>query len=117
MSCALVGKTHSGRAYDGAEVPPGFFELFVYNNIIKLCDVAYFFARGAQAPLDRLFAVLAPPSQTALELREDRGRRKDEDAHRIGKGLAYLLGALPIDFEQDVPVLGARFGDRLLGGA
>src|SRR5712691_13404268 len=117
MPCALAGKDQSGRAHDGCKVPPGLFKLFVYNNIVELGDVADFLAGVAQSPLDCLFAVLAPPPQPSLELLEDRGRRKDEDAHRVGKGGPDLLGALPVDFEQDVQALRARFGDPLLGGA
>src|SRR6266516_3555215 len=117
MPCALAGKHQSRCAHDGGKVASGFFKLFVYNNIIKLGHVADFLAGGAQAPLDRLFGVLSPTAQPALELLEDRGRRNDEDAHRVGKGLPDLPRALPVDFEQDVQALRARFGDPLPGGS
>src|SRR6266581_936485 len=116
MACALAGKRQSGGTHDGCKVPPGFFKLLVNNNIIKLGDVTDFLAGGAQSPPDGFFRVLAPSAQPALELLQDRGRRENEDAHRVGKSGSDLLGALPVDFEQDVPALGARFGDPLLGG-
>src|SRR6266581_3653953 len=90
MPCALAGKHQSGCAHDRCKVPPGFFKLLVYNNIVELGDVTDFLARVAQAPLDRFFRVLSPPAQPPLELLEDRGRRNDEDAHRVGKRLAHL---------------------------
>src|SRR6266704_6342454 len=117
MPCALAGKHQSRCAHEGSKVASGFFKLFVYNNIIKLGHVADFLAGGAQAPLDRLFGVLSPTAQPALELLEDRGRRNDEDAHRVGKGLPDLPRALPVDFEQDVQVLRPRFGDPLPRGS
>src|SRR6266852_4932459 len=117
MPCALAGKDQPGRAHDGRKVPPSLFKLFVYNNIVELGDVADFLPGVAQSPLDCLLGVLAPPPQPALELLEDRGRRKDEDADRVAKGGSDLPGALPVDFEQDVQALGARFGDPLPGGA
>src|SRR6266581_206332 len=117
MPCALAGKHQSGCAHDRCKVPPGFFKLLVYNNIVELGDVTDFLARVAQAPLDRFFRVLSPPAQPPLELLEDRGRRNDEDAHRVGKRLAHLPRALPVDFEHDVQALRARFGDPLLRGA
>src|SRR5260370_41905537 len=100
MPFALAGKNQSGRAHNGCKIPKGFFKLFVYNNIIELGDVTDFLAGVAQSPLDCCFGVLAPSAQPALELLRDRGRRKDEDAHRVGKGLSDLPSALPIDFEQ-----------------
>src|SRR5712692_2854969 len=117
MPCALAGEQQSGCAHNGCKVPPCFFKLFVYYNIIELGHVTDFLAGVAQSPLDCFFGVLSPPAQPALELLQDRGRRKDEDAHRVGKSLSDLLGALPVDFEQDVQSLGARFGDPLLGSA
>ncbi len=114
MPCALAGKLQSGCAHDRRKVPPGFFKLLVYNNIVELGDVTDFLPGVAQSPLDRFFAVLSPPAQPVLELLEDRGRRNDEDAHRVGKGLADLLGALPVDFEKDIQALGARIGDPFL---
>src|SRR2546429_1399012 len=114
MPCALAGKRQSRCAHDGGKVPPRFFKLFVYNNIIELGPVAYFLSGGAQPPLDRFFGVLSAPAQPALELLQDRGRGKDEDAHRVGKGGSDLLGALPIDFEHDIQAPRARFGDPLL---
>src|SRR6266853_1335915 len=117
MQCALAGKLQSGCAHDRRKVPPGFFKLLVYNNIVELGDVTDFLPGVAQSPLDRFFAVLSPPAQPVLELLEDRGRRNDEDAHRVGKGLADLLGALPVDFEKDIQALGARFGDPFLRSA
>src|SRR6266568_2460828 len=115
--CALAGERQPGRLHDGGKVPPGFFELFVNNNIIELSDVAYFLARVVQSPLDRLLGVLASRPQPALELGQHRDRRKDEDAHRVGKGLADLPGALPVDFEHDVQSLRARFADPLARSA
>src|SRR6267378_1331299 len=117
MPCALAGKHQSDCAYNGHKVAPGFFKLVVYNNISELRDVTDFLAGIAQSPLDCFFGVLSPPPEPALELLQDRGRRKDEDAHRVGKGGSDLPGALPIDFEQDVQAPGARFGDPLPGGA
>src|ERR1041385_2929902 len=114
MPRAVAGKRQSRCAHDGGKVPPRFFKLFVYNNIIELGHVAYFLSGGAQSPLDRLFCVLSAPAQAPLELLQDRGRGKDEDAHRVGKGGADLLGALPVDFEHDIQALRARFGDPLL---
>src|SRR5437899_586869 len=67
MPCALAGKHQSDCAHDGHEVAPGFFKLFVYNNIIELGDVTDFLAGGAQSPLDCFFGVLSPPPQPALE--------------------------------------------------
>src|SRR5260221_13921263 len=117
MAGARAEKVRPGRAPEGGKVPPSLFELFVYNNIVELRDVAYFFAGVAQSPLDGFFRVLASGPQPALELLQDRGRRKDEDAHHVGENLAHLLGALPVDLEQDVQALGAGFGDPFLGGA
>src|SRR2546429_1655790 len=114
MPCALAGKRQSRCAHDGGKVPPRFFKLFVYNNIIELGPVAYFLSGGAQSPLDRFFAVLPASAQPALELLQDRGRGKDEDAHRVGKGGSDLLSALPVDFEHDIQALRARFSDPLL---
>src|SRR3977135_540055 len=114
---ALAGKHQSGGAYDGCKVLPGFFKLFVYYNIVELGDVADFLAGGAQSQLNPLFAVLPAPAQPALELLQDRGRGKDEDSHRVGKGLSHLLRALPVDFEHDVQAVRARLGDPLLRSA
>src|SRR5260221_11381537 len=102
MAGARAEKVRPGRAPEGGKVPPSLFELFVYNNIVELRDVAYFFAGVAQSPLDGFFRVLAPPPQSSLELLEDRRRRKDEDAHHVGESLSHLLGSLPADFKQDV---------------
>src|SRR6266704_332743 len=115
--CALAGQRQPGRLHDGGKVPPGFFKLFVNNNIIELPDVAYFLARVVQSPLDRLFGVLAPRPQPALELGQHRDRRKDEDAHSVGEGLADLPGTLPVDFEHDVQPLRTRFSDPLARSA
>src|SRR5216110_2494065 len=92
MPCALAGKRQSRCAHDGGKVPPRFFKLFVYNNIIELGPVAYFLSGGAQSPLDRFFAVLPASAQPALELLQDRGRGKDEDAHRVGEGGSKSTG-------------------------
>src|SRR5882672_3058892 len=84
---ALLGQFQPARAHDRGQVTPRFFELFVYYNIIKLVAMRDLVARVPQPALDGLLAVLAPPPQAMLELAEDRRRRKDEDAHRVGKGL------------------------------
>jgi len=73
MLQTLASERQSGCAHQCGEVSPGLFELFVYNNIVELGDVAYFGACGAQSPLDRLFGVLPATSQPALELRQARG--------------------------------------------
>src|SRR5882672_10201517 len=108
---ALLGQFQPAGAHDRGQVAPRFFELFVYYNIIKLVAMRDLVARVPQPALDGLLAVLAPPPQAMLELAEDRRRRKDEDAHRVGKGLADLPGALPVDLQHDVEALGARFLD------
>src|ERR1700693_1449569 len=106
MLCALAGKGQSGCAHDGCKVPPGFFKLFVYYNIIELGHVTDFLASVAQPPPDCFFGVLSPPAQPALELLPDRGRREAEGAERVGRSLSDLLRTLPVDFEQDVQALG-----------
>src|SRR5690349_2686527 len=117
MPCGLLGPRQPGGTHDRGQVAPRFFELFVYNNIIKLVQVADFLAGIPQAALDGLLAVLAAPPQPALELLQHRGRRKDEDADRIGEGLADLPRALPVDLEHDVRASRARFRDPLARGA
>src|SRR5882672_1500403 len=114
VPCALVGQLQPGCAHDRGQVVPRFVKLFVYYNIIKFRHVADFFARVPQPALDRLLRILSAPPQALLELAEDRRRRKNEDAHRIGEGLADLPGALPVDLEHDVEIPGARLLDPSL---
>src|SRR5690349_12509090 len=113
MPCGLLGPRQSGGAHDRGQVAPRFFELFVYYNIIKFFQVADFLAGIPQPALYGLLAVLAPPSQPALEFLQHGGRRKDENADRVGESLADLPGALPVDLEHDVRAAGARVRDPL----
>ena len=58
------------------------------------------FTEIGDAALDHFFAVLAASAQAAFQLLDR--RRDDENRHRMGHQLAYLLGALPVDFQQCV---------------
>src|SRR5262249_46660702 len=108
---------HAACPDDRGQIAPRFFELFVYYNIIELACMRDFLARVPQPSLDSFLAVLAATAQPALELGQNRGRRKDEDAHRVEEGFAPLLGALPVDFQHDVEIAGARLLYPALRGA
>ena len=72
--------------------------------------------RAAHPEVDHLLAVGAAIVEASFQL--GHRRRQDEDPHEIGaEGIFELLGALPVDVEQDVAAVLERFLDRLLRAA
>src|SRR4051812_9934284 len=73
---ALARSGQPVRAYDGAEVAPRLFEVFVDNNIIELSGVADFVALVVQPALNCVLGILPAAAPPALELRQRRRRRQ-----------------------------------------
>src|SRR5439155_1133373 len=111
MPCDLAGKRQSRCAHDGGKVPPRFFKLFVYNNIIELGPVAYLLAVDEMILAPVRFALARGPRGVGNRERElfvlgergahqgrlarARGRRDDEEISRhchFTRRVVILLG-------------------------
>jgi len=73
----------------------------VIDDQVIVVDVVAHFADGfTHAAFDDRVAVLAAVGQALVQ--GFQGRRQDEDRPRLGHQLAHLLGALPVDFQDQV---------------
>ena len=102
----LVGTKHR------LQVAEGMAEIVVDHQIVVF-DVVTHLADGlTHAALDDLAAVLAAIGQAVAECFA--GRRQDEDRFRLGHQFAHLLGALPVDLQDQVDALGQGLFQRAL---
>ena len=85
-------------------------EIAVDQHVVVLGEMGHVGRDLAEAPAHHRFGILGAPPQPSLQL--GHRRRQDEHADHVGARLAQLLGALPVDVEQDVAARGERLLDR-----
>src|SRR6266852_2919096 len=101
--------------YDLGELPPGSIEVFVNYSVFELAGTQQFLARVFHPAPDDGVRILAPGAHAPLELLDR--RRQDEDADAVGKQLAHLARALPVDLENKILAALHRVQDHLFRGA
>src|SRR6059036_2161060 len=102
-------------ADDLGELLPSVVEVIVNYSVFELAGVRQLLARVLHAALDDVLGILPAGAHAPLQLLDR--RRQDEDADRVGKELAHLLRALPVDFEDQVVAALQRIEDQLLRSA
>src|SRR6266571_8600347 len=101
----------SFRPYGLGELPPGSIEVFVNYSVFELSGVQQFPVGIFHPAPDDGVRILAARAHAPLELLDR--RRQDEDADAIGIKLAHLLGALPVDLENQVLAALQRIQDHV----
>ena len=101
---------------DGLDGFDGLVEVAIDDDVIIFGPVAHFVGGFGHAAVDFGGVVLGAREEAALEFVP--GGREDEDADEIvARFFRQLLGALPVDIEQNIAALGEGFFDGQARGS